>query len=62
MSTTVDRGPGLLRDIWIFAAISILVVALRITAKARIGKLAWDDALMVFALVSKTFITYNCYD
>ncbi|OKL57742.1 hypothetical protein UA08_06926 [Talaromyces atroroseus] len=52
MSTTVDRGPELLRDIWIFAAISISVVLLRITAKARIRKLAWDDVLMVFALCS----------
>ncbi|CRG84247.1 dihydroxyacetone kinase [Talaromyces islandicus] len=43
-------GPHLLRDIWAFAGVSIVVVVLRIVAKIRIRKLGWDDLLMTFAL------------
>lgn len=54
----VNFGPGLLRDVWIFAAISIVIVILRITSKTRMRKFALDDVLVIFALVSTT----NRYD
>lgn len=52
-SVSVNIRTDLLREIWIFAGISTVIVLLRIAAKARIGKLALDDCLIVFALVSK---------
>jgi hypothetical protein len=51
MSASVD-GPHLLRDVWAFAGVSIVVMFLRILARARIKKFSWDDMLMAFALVS----------
>ncbi|CEN61302.1 hypothetical protein ASPCAL07958 [Aspergillus calidoustus] len=49
MSASVD-GPHLLRDVWAFAGVSIVVMFLRILARARIKKFSWDDMLMAFAL------------
>lgn len=57
-NSIVNFGPGLLRDVWIFAAISIVIVILRIASKARMRKFALDDVLAIFALVSST----NRYD
>jgi hypothetical protein len=57
-NSIVNFGPGLLRDVWIFAAISIVIVILRIASKARMRKFALDDVLVIFALVSST----NRYD
>jgi hypothetical protein len=51
-ASIVDFGPGLLRDVWIFAAISVAIVILRVASKARMGKFALDDVLVIFALVS----------
>lgn len=51
-ASIVNIGPGLLRDVWIFAAISIVIVILRVVSKARMGKFALDDVLVIFALVS----------
>jgi hypothetical protein len=51
-----DSGPELLRDIWALAAVTVVVVSLRVYAKFRIAKSGWDDILMTFALVSEAFI------
>lgn len=51
-SSSYQAGPHLLRDIWAFSGVSIVVVILRIVAKTRIRKLGWDDILIIFALVS----------
>ena len=53
-TSIVNLGPGLLRDVWIFAAISIVIVILRAASKARMRKFALDDVLVIFALVSST--------
>lgn len=57
-TSIVNLGPGLLRDVWIFTAISIVIVILRVASKARMRKFALDDVLVIFALVSST----NQYD
>lgn len=53
-ASILNLGPGLRRDVWIFAAISIVTVILRIVSKARMGKFAQDDVLVIFALISNT--------
>ncbi|KAL3451745.1 hypothetical protein BJX65DRAFT_321470 [Aspergillus insuetus] len=50
-SSSESLGPHLLRDVWAFAGVSIVVMVLRILARARIKKFSWDDVLMGFALV-----------
>ncbi|CAG7918817.1 unnamed protein product [Penicillium olsonii] len=45
-----DTGPRLLREIWALTALGILTVTLRVIAKIRIRKFAWDDVLMILAL------------
>lgn len=50
----INLGPGLLRDTWLFAAVSIIIVLLRVVSKTRIRKFALDDVLVIFALVSNT--------
>lgn len=52
-----DSGPQLLRDVWAFTAVAILVVILRFIAKWRVKKIGPEDILMGFALVSIPFPT-----
>ena len=52
--STVNLGSSLLRDVWIFAVISIVVVILRVASKARMGTFGVDDGLIIFAMVSST--------
>ena len=47
-----NAGPRLLQDVWGLTAMGIVVVGLRVVAKLRINRLKWEDAIMVFALVS----------
>ncbi|EED12802.1 conserved hypothetical protein [Talaromyces stipitatus ATCC 10500] len=59
MSTTNEEsspnlGPELLQTIWIFEAISILIVMLRVVSKARIRKFALDDVLVILALCTSS--------
>ncbi|KAJ5118206.1 hypothetical protein N7448_009920 [Penicillium atrosanguineum] len=52
--STDDAGPRLLRDVWGFTAVAIMVVILRIVAKLRIEKFGTDDLLMALALCTTT--------
>ncbi|CAG8057346.1 unnamed protein product [Penicillium salamii] len=58
-----DSGSRLLREIWALTALSILTVTLRVIAKVRIRKFAWDDILMALALlcaiVGSSLITFG---
>jgi hypothetical protein len=50
---TDNRGPLVLRSTFIMAGIATPVLLARLYArKKRRGKLAWDDYLMAFSLVS----------
>ena len=53
MSASEGSGPQMLRDVWAFAAVAILVISLRIPAKLLIGRFGWDDVLMATALVRR---------
>ncbi|EEA29092.1 conserved hypothetical protein [Talaromyces marneffei ATCC 18224] len=55
-ASILNLGPGLRRDVWIFAAISIVTVILRIVSKARMGKFAQDDVLCT-SLTGSTILT-----
>ncbi|KAJ5091775.1 hypothetical protein NUU61_006645, partial [Penicillium alfredii] len=56
--SSYDAGPQLLKEVWALTAVAILITALRIPAKLRVGKLGWDDALMSFALVSNIHFSF----
>lgn len=47
-----DAGPRLLMDVWGITGVAIVIIALRIIAKLRIGKFGADDLLVVLSLVS----------
>lgn len=58
---TVDKGQIVLVIAWLFLTISTIVVGLRVYVKLRgIGRLYWDDALMLGALVSVTRLRTEC--
>lgn len=49
-----DKGPMVLRTVWVLISISTLVVLARIYTKVRkTHRLYWDDFLMMLALVSR---------
>ena len=52
--STVNLGPGLVLELWVQAAIAIIIVKLRIIAKLRLHKFDRDDVVMIFALVRIT--------
>lgn len=52
-ATVEDSGARLLREVWALTALGILTVTLRVIAKIKIGKFAFDDILMILALVSQ---------
>ncbi|KAJ5358158.1 hypothetical protein N7541_005316 [Penicillium brevicompactum] len=60
-ATVEDSGARLLREVWALTALGILTVTLRVIAKIKIGKFAFDDILMILALlcavVGSSFIT-----
>ena len=50
---TDNRGPIIVQGTWVMTAFAIVVVSLRCWARIRkLGKLQWDDGIMVAALVS----------
>ncbi|KAH8705206.1 hypothetical protein BGW36DRAFT_310701 [Talaromyces proteolyticus] len=65
-NSAYNAGPHLLRDVWAFAGVSILVMILRILAKIRIRKFGWDDILMIcslcLALVGSAILTIAVQD
>jgi hypothetical protein len=50
------KGPGLVILFWVLGGVATVVVALRIFAKARIGHLKVDDAVMMIAWVGRLSI------
>jgi len=48
----INRGPLLLRTVWVLTSISVVVVAARFWSKWReVRRLYWDDVLMLLSLV-----------
>jgi hypothetical protein len=52
-----STGAGFLVLIWVLTTISLLIVGLRIIAKAKINQFRLDDVLMITALVC----TISCF-
>lgn len=49
----INEGPSLVILFWALGGVTTVVVALRIFAKARIGRLKVDDATMMIAWVGR---------
>ena len=47
-----DTGTALVRGIWAAMAIAVIIVILRVYAKAKIHHFRADDVLMIIAMVS----------
>jgi hypothetical protein len=47
-----DTGTALVRGIWVAMAVAIIMVILRVYAKAKIHQFRADDVLMMIAMVA----------
>ncbi|PYI07739.1 hypothetical protein BO78DRAFT_406280 [Aspergillus sclerotiicarbonarius CBS 121057] len=65
MAASYNAGPYILGVNWIAAGVAVLIVLLRLIAKRRVRNVAWDDAVMIFALMlglaSSVLITISIY-